>query len=86
MGVKRVSFCFDSDFFRKIQLSAVKNGYKNIQQFCYEAIRKEVYNKKHAGGRPQNLLFDDVIANKIARPTAESRKRIEWAKKAGLWH
>ena len=31
------------------------------------------------------MSYDEIVMNKISKPTAESKKRIAWAKKAGLW-
>ena len=86
MSVHKITFTFEPEFYQKISLKAKKGGYKNIQQYAYDLLHHVVYGKKKAGGRTKKIGYDDQLAKMMGRPTRESKKRVAWAKKVGLWN
>ena len=85
MNVKQVTFTFEKEFYAKLQTKAQQNGYKNVQQYGYDLLHHVIYGKKHRGGRPRYMGYDDRLARMTARPTKDSAKIVRWAKARGLW-
>ncbi|MEK6934122.1 MAG: hypothetical protein AABW75_04575 [Nanoarchaeota archaeon] len=84
MVAERITLAFEEPFYKKIKLKAKKQGFKDIRDYIYDVLQHRVYYQKRRG-RGVKMSYDEMVMNKIAKPTAESRKRIAWAKKVGLW-
>ena len=73
MVSKKIILAVDIEILRKAKTKAEKQGYKSIQQYIYELIRRDLFRKK-AGGRPRQLSSDEEYLNKFSTPTKETRK------------
>ena len=74
MVSKKIILAVDIEILRKAKTKAEKQGYKSIQQYIYELIRRDLFRKK-AGGRPRQLSSDEEYLNKFSTPTKETRNR-----------
>lgn len=75
MASKNIILALEKELFEKAQEKSKKEGYKSVQQYVYELIRKDLFRKK-AGGRPKILSSEEKYLNKFSTPTKET-KRIE---------
>lgn len=71
--VQRTTIALDNDVYRKVRERVRKGRYKNIQQYIYELIRRDIFRKK-AGGRPKTVSSEDAYLDKFSTPTKETRK------------
>ncbi len=81
---ERITLAFEDQFYKKLKQKAKKQGFKDIKDYIYDVLQHRVYYQKRRG-RGVKMSYDEIVMNKISKPTAESKKRIAWAKKAGLW-
>ncbi len=85
MPSEQIHLSLEKKMLNDIKRVANKRGYSNVQEFTYDLLHHAVYGKKHAGGRPKQKTYDDIIMRAITKPTAKSRKLEAWAKKRGIW-
>lgn len=85
MTTEQVHLRIEQSLLERLGKNAQRQGFPTIQRYITDVLHHAVYSKKHRGGRPLKEGFDDRIARMIARPTKESRKRVAWAKRSGLW-
>ncbi|MBI2632013.1 hypothetical protein HYW75_03345 [Candidatus Pacearchaeota archaeon] len=84
MPSEKITLAFEGPFYNKIKQKAKKQGFRNVRDYIYDVLQHRVYYQKRLG-RGTKMSYDEMVMNKIAKPTSESRKRIAWAKKVGLW-
>ena len=67
MAITRIVLTLDSDTAKKLERIASRAGFRNVQQFIYELIRRSLQSK---GGRPRVPL--DTYISKFASPSKET--------------
>lgn len=80
MTSERFLITLNKSAMQKLKQKARRRGFEDIREYVSHLIYHHLY---HSGGRPKKVLFD-VIADKFASHTKESRKRLNMIKRMGV--